>query len=95
MPQDVWFYNYARTLFDARKEYFESGNWNPPSADIPRDLIGCQSTRDMIQCNSGALHYQLEMPEIPPEGEHKREWYENLKNIMLNTNLESNNVEIR
>ena len=85
MPQDVWLYNYAVSLFDARKKYFENGDWNPPLSEIPTDLIGCQSIRDMIHCNSGALQFKLEMPEIPPEGEGKREWYENVKNIMLNS----------
>ena len=86
MPQDIWLYNYAVKLFKARKDFLKNGIWNPPMDEPPKDLIGCQSIRDMIHCNSGALNFKAEIPEIPEKGLEKLKWYKQVEDIMLHTN---------
>ena len=50
MPLDLWLYNYARMLFEARWKLYKTGIWEEVEIpNFPEDL-SCQSTRFVIKC---------------------------------------------
>ena len=55
MPQDIWFYNYAKLLFEARWQEYKTGIYvAPPEPPFPQTLP-CVSTRLELNCTSGPL----------------------------------------
>ena len=55
MPQDIWLFNYAKLLFEARWHEFETGIFVEPEEPPIPDIISCASTRFDLWCNSGPL----------------------------------------
>ncbi|CAB9504712.1 expressed unknown protein [Seminavis robusta] len=55
MPQDLWLYQYARRLFEARWQKYATGVYQePPAPPMPTEL-SCVSTRVELSCTSGPL----------------------------------------
>ena len=52
MPQDIWVYEYAKRVFEARWEYFKTGSFKPPNRP-PFPKVQCLSTRFILKCNGG------------------------------------------
>ena len=50
MPIDLWIYEYAKTLFDARWEQYKTGVYRDPKMP-PFPQINCKSTRYILACN--------------------------------------------
>ena len=50
MPIDLWIYEYAKTLFDARWEQYKTGVYRDPKMP-PFPEINCKSTRYILTCN--------------------------------------------
>ena len=53
MPQDVWLYNYAKIIFEARWNYYKTGIYKKPVRPVILDQSPCKSTRYILQCKSG------------------------------------------
>ena len=53
MPIDLWIYEYAKTLFDARWELYKNGVYRDPKLP-PFPEINCKSTRYILACNEKA-----------------------------------------
>ena len=51
MPVDLWFYDYAKMLFEARWKQYKTGVYNEPNIP-PFPEINCKSTRFILACNS-------------------------------------------
>jgi len=53
MPHDIWIYNYARAVFNARWQYYKSGKYVAPlRPPIPTEST-CISTSFLLKCTSG------------------------------------------
>lgn len=52
MPQDMWVYEYAKRVFEARWEYFKTGSFKPPNRP-PFPKVQCRSTRFILKCTGG------------------------------------------
>ena len=50
MPLDLWLYEYAKILFDARWEQYKTGVYSDPKLP-PLPEINCKSTRYILACN--------------------------------------------
>lgn len=57
MPMDIWFYGYAKQLFDARYNFMKTGKYEDPKVpDFPE--VTCQSTRYILKCyDEPKLHH--------------------------------------
>ena len=55
IPQDMWLYDYAKILFEARWKEFQTGIFvDPAEPPIPKH-IPCMSTRFKLRCKSGPM----------------------------------------
>ena len=53
MPMDIWLYNYAELLFEARWQQYKTGIYREP--ELPHfPEINCRSTRYILACNKNA-----------------------------------------
>ena len=50
MPMDIWLYNYAKLLFEARWQQYKTGVYVEPELP-PFPDINCKSTRYILACN--------------------------------------------
>ena len=55
MPQDIWLYEYAKILFEARWQEYKSGLFIEPAEPPIPDSLSCVSTRFKLNCTSGPL----------------------------------------
>jgi len=58
MPMDMWLYNYAIKLHNARWEFYNSKSskaYNPPPIPIIPKNLPCKSTRFILSCKSGKM----------------------------------------
>ena len=53
MPMDIWLYNYAELLFEARWQQYKTGIYREPELP-PFPEINCKSTRYILACNKKA-----------------------------------------
>ena len=69
MPYDIWLYDYASILFDARLAHLKTGEpyKEPKRPELPK--VTCLSTRYILTCDTGpfgpAFYHQAET--IPPK----------------------------
>merc|ERR1719500_1953957 len=62
IPQDLWLYNYAKSLFEARYNFMKTGVWVEPA--IPKlPTMHCESTRFILRCDNPAIYYQWKMDD--------------------------------
>lgn len=54
MPQDIWLYEYAKRLFEARWNRYKTGIYKSPERP-PFPNVTCISTRSELNCTSGPL----------------------------------------
>merc|ERR1712038_2099846 len=57
MPLDMWLYNYAKLLFEARWGLYKTGQYLEPDVP-PFPKVHCQSTRYVLKCTEPKIHYQ-------------------------------------
>lgn len=57
MPQDIWLYQYAKQLFEARWTYYKTGVFRHPNMPPTPTLenVPCISTRFILLCRKGPL----------------------------------------
>lgn len=55
MPQDIWLYEYATRLFEARWDAYKTGVFVEPEEPPIPETLSCQSTRFELSCHSGPL----------------------------------------
>jgi hypothetical protein len=53
MPQDMWLYEYAKRLFEARWMAYKTGNPVTLPERPPLPKLTCVSTREQLNCTSG------------------------------------------
>lgn len=70
VPQDLWLYEYAKLLFEARWQLYKTGTYKKP-AYPPIPKIPCLSTRFIIWCRGGPLSPLYFADPNAPE-EHRR-----------------------
>ena len=59
IPQDMWLYEYAKLLFEARYNLFKSGVWVEP--ELPAfPQLNCQTSRYILRCMNPSIYHQLE-----------------------------------
>jgi len=65
MPMDMIFFEYATKVFEARKEYFQTGEYNSPNRDLfGKKLDGCLSTRFVLVCKKDIKNLFSSMPGV-------------------------------
>ena len=55
MPQDIWLYEYAKVLFEARWNEYQTGVYIQPDKPPLPTSWSCTSTRFILNCTSGPL----------------------------------------
>ena len=55
MPQDIWLYDYAKLLFEARWNEYQTGTYTAPELPPLPNTWPCTSTRFTLNCTSGPL----------------------------------------
>ena len=62
MPQDMWLYEYAKRLFEAKWEFYKTGEAfkAPELPALPE--ISCSSTRFTLNCTSGPFAGNFQSP---------------------------------
>ena len=67
MPMDLWLYNYAKLLFEARWQQYKTGIFREPELP-PFPEMNCKSTRHILACNEksplGPLFHTWNFPEM-------------------------------
>ena len=85
MPLDVWLYEYARNIFNARHHYLLTNEKQTPVKPPPPEVL-CKSTRFVLACSGGPLgKFVYKWPRLDKiEDEEERlkqeEYFENWKN---------------
>ncbi|CAG5113370.1 Oidioi.mRNA.OKI2018_I69.chr2.g7481.t1.cds [Oikopleura dioica] len=70
MPQDIWLYEYAKTVFQARWNYYKTRIYQHPKRPaFPK--IPCQSTRFILKCSGTDNDFIFKWDEKMPE-EHAK-----------------------
>ena len=55
MPMDMWLYEYARIVFEARWNLYKTGVYTKPSRPKMPTKMTCQSTRYILSCKTGPM----------------------------------------
>ena len=67
MPMDLWLYNYAKLLFEARWQQYKTGIFREPELP-PFPEMNCKSTRHILACNKksplGPLYHTWNFPKM-------------------------------
>jgi len=92
MPMDLWLYEYAQRLFNARYEFFKTGKVAiPERPKFPK--ITCRSTRYILMCSDGPyapLLFKWDRLEKkpakgrPPNVQNQENHYNNFKQLLEN-----------
>eukprot|EP00538_Stauroneis_constricta_P011455 CAMPEP_0119565066 /NCGR_PEP_ID=MMETSP1352-20130426/28890_1 /TAXON_ID=265584 /ORGANISM="Stauroneis constricta, Strain CCMP1120" /LENGTH=358 /DNA_ID=CAMNT_0007613909 /DNA_START=43 /DNA_END=1116 /DNA_ORIENTATION=+ len=53
IPQDLWLYEYAKRLFEARWEHYKTGTYTAPERPPMLTSLSCSSTQAELHCESG------------------------------------------
>ena len=73
MPMDLWLYNYAKLLFEARWQQYKTGIYREPELPTFPEM-NCKSTRHILACNKksplGPSYHTWNFPEIVCNSPH-------------------------
>ena len=73
MPMDLWLYNYAKLLFEARWQQYKTGIYREPELPTFPEM-NCKSTRHILACNKksplGPSYHTWNFPETVCNSPH-------------------------